>query len=305
MAGGQRQGRGAGAEGVIAELERGTFDDLGVSTLWLSPPYLNPEEAREGLDGQLYEGYHGYWVLDAREVDPRIGGEDALRIARLVEPACQEADRLRREELAARMAPPPRADVLVTGAAGFLGRALVAALRARGQRVRVLVRRSPPQAWTGDDGIDVVCGDLGDPGIVDLAVAGVATVFHVGAAMRGGAREFEAGTTWGTRNVVESCLRHGVSRLAYVSSLSVLDHAGRRADDVVQHLRPGDRFDHKDERRGSEMMNRIGVDEVVERARGALHSGHAAPAGAPRAGSSGDGPCSALSTGSSCGICWG
>lgn len=70
---------GGTLRGVIAELERGTFDDLGVSTLWLSPPYLNPEEAREGLDGQLYEGYHGYWVLDAREVDPRIGGEDALR----------------------------------------------------------------------------------------------------------------------------------------------------------------------------------------------------------------------------------
>jgi glycosidase len=69
---------GGTLRGVTAELERGTFDALGVSTLWLSPPYLNPDEARAGLDGQLYEGYHGYWVLDARAVDPRIGGEAAL-----------------------------------------------------------------------------------------------------------------------------------------------------------------------------------------------------------------------------------
>jgi glycosidase len=64
---------------VLAELEAGTFDALGVSTLWLSPIYTNPVEAREGTDGHLYEGYHGYWPLDSRGVDPRIGGEAALR----------------------------------------------------------------------------------------------------------------------------------------------------------------------------------------------------------------------------------
>ncbi|MFY0541829.1 alpha-amylase family glycosyl hydrolase [Nannocystis pusilla] len=30
-------------------------------------------------DGHLYEGYHGYWPLDSRGVDSRIGGEAALR----------------------------------------------------------------------------------------------------------------------------------------------------------------------------------------------------------------------------------
>jgi glycosidase len=65
--------------GVLAEVEAGTFDALGVSTLWLSPVYTNPVEAREGLDGHRYEGYHGYWPLDSRGVDPRIGGEAALR----------------------------------------------------------------------------------------------------------------------------------------------------------------------------------------------------------------------------------
>lgn len=65
--------------GVLDELRAGTFANLGTSALWLSPVYLNPTEAREGRDDdRLYEGYHGYWPLDTRAVDPRIGGEATL-----------------------------------------------------------------------------------------------------------------------------------------------------------------------------------------------------------------------------------
>ncbi len=72
----------------------------------------------------------------------------------------------------------------------------------------------------------VVRGDLGDPEAVERAVQGVELVYHVGAGMRGGTEAFESGTVWGTKNVVAACLRHGIKRLVYVSSLSVLDHAG-------------------------------------------------------------------------------
>ena len=163
---------------------------------------------------------------------PPFAGEDALRVARLLQPACVEPDRLRLEQLQSRYVPLPPVGCLVTGAGGFLGRKLVAALRARGQRVRVLVRK-PVDAFANDEGIDMVIGDLGDPGIVDHAVKGAATVFHVGAAMRGGPRDFEAGTVWGTRNVVDACLRHASGRLVYVSSMSVLDHAGRNPGQVL------------------------------------------------------------------------
>ena len=70
---------GGTLDGILAELRAGTFEALGVSALWLSPVYLNPVEARPGRDDDhLYEGYHGYWPLDTRAVDPRIGGEEAL-----------------------------------------------------------------------------------------------------------------------------------------------------------------------------------------------------------------------------------
>lgn len=70
---------GGSLGGVQAALEDGYFESLGVTALWISPVYQNPEEARLGTDGRLYEGYHGYWVEDSRKVDDRIGGEAALR----------------------------------------------------------------------------------------------------------------------------------------------------------------------------------------------------------------------------------
>ena len=70
---------GGTLDGVRAEIEKGTFDELGVSAIWVSPVYTNPTEIREGRDGRLYESYHGYWPLESRGVDPRIGGDAALR----------------------------------------------------------------------------------------------------------------------------------------------------------------------------------------------------------------------------------
>jgi glycosidase len=69
---------GGALSGVRAELERGTFEELGVTALWISPVYTNPDETRIGRDGKTYEAYHGYWPEDSRGVDARIGGEAAL-----------------------------------------------------------------------------------------------------------------------------------------------------------------------------------------------------------------------------------
>ncbi|ULU24028.1 NAD-dependent epimerase/dehydratase family protein [Dyella terrae] len=162
---------------------------------------------------------------------PPVSAEDGRRPIALMEAACRQADEERRQELEARIETLEPVDALVTGASGFLGRTLVNALRRKGQRVRVLVRRPDPRLA----GIaqQVVLGDLGDPRIVDHAVQGARVVYHVGAAMGGGPREFEAGTVWGTRNVVDACLRHGTESLVYVSSMSVLDHAGRNPAEAI------------------------------------------------------------------------
>lgn len=190
---------------------------------------------------------------------PPFAGADALRIAALLEPVCAAPDRQRLDLLESRLAPLPPADALVTGAGGFLGRALVRRLRESGQRVRVLVRR-PVAAYAGDAGIQMVVGDLGDPRIVAHAVAGAGVVHHVGAAMRGSARDFEAGTVWGTRNVIDACLAAGTARLVYVSSLSVMDHAGR---DPAQPMREDSAYEPHPQWRGAYTQTKLAAERMV------------------------------------------
>lgn len=190
---------------------------------------------------------------------PLVSAEDGRRPVALMEAACQQADEARRLELEQRVEPREPVDVLVTGAAGFLGRTLVTALRKRGQRVRVLVRRAD-SAVAKLTGIQVVVGDLGDPSIVDHAVEGARTVYHVGATMSGSPREFEAGTVWGTRNVVNACLKHGAHRLVYVSSLSVLDHAGH---DPAMPITEWSTLEPHPVRRGAYTQTKLTAEQLV------------------------------------------
>ena len=119
------------------------------------------------------------------------------------------------------------ATVLVTGAAGFLGGALVARLRAEGMRVRAFVR--PGRSVDADERVE---GDLRDRAAVERAVAGVEYVVHAGArvATTGPWEEFEATNVGATTALIEAATAAGVRRIVHVSSLSVY---AVPADDVV------------------------------------------------------------------------
>lgn len=116
--------------------------------------------------------------------------------------------------------------VLVTGGGGFLGKAIVRRLLDRGLRVRSLARGDYPELTAL--GAEVLRGDLGDAETVSQAVAGCDAVFHVGAkaGIWGSRAEFERANVDGTRNVIEACRRHGVARLVYTSSPSVVHSGG-------------------------------------------------------------------------------
>lgn len=171
--------------------------------------------------------------------------------------AAAQADHVARQ---AKLASGP-ARFLVTGASGNLGKAVVAALRARGDRVRALVRRVPEQAV---DGVSYALGNLGDPEAVARAVAGVEVVIHVGAATRGGWPEHRVGTVVGTENVVAACRAHGVQQLVYVSSMSVIDWAGTAARggtvDETAALEP------RPEERGPYTRAKLAAEQIVARA---------------------------------------
>ncbi len=114
---------------------------------------------------------------------------------------------------------------LVTGGSGFLGGAIVRALRARGDEVRSLSRREGPRLSTL--GVRSLHGDIFDADVVRRAVAGVDLFFHVAgkAGMWGKHEEYRRTNLVGTQNVLAACRAEGVGRLVYTSTPSVV-HAG-------------------------------------------------------------------------------
>jgi predicted dehydrogenase/nucleoside-diphosphate-sugar epimerase len=171
-----------------------------------------------------------YLALENGSAVP-VTPEEGLRLVNAMAPACEKANLQRDAVRQAQLTPPPPADVLVTGAGGFLGGVLLRRLVLEGVRVRAGVRRIPAEPLPG---VDYLAGDLGDPEYVDLLVDGVSKVFHVGAAMKGSPADFQRGTVVGTRNVIDACLKHNVQRVVYVSSLSVLEQAVHRAGKVTE-----------------------------------------------------------------------
>ena len=111
---------------------------------------------------------------------------------------------------------------LVTGGGGFLGRAIVEQLLARGDRVRSFARGAYPAL--ADLGVEVRRGDLRDAQAVGEACAGCDVVFHVAAkaGIWGRYAAYHEPNVRGTQNVLAACREHGVPRLVYTSSPSVV-----------------------------------------------------------------------------------
>jgi predicted dehydrogenase/nucleoside-diphosphate-sugar epimerase len=110
--------------------------------------------------------------------------------------------------------------VLVTGAAGFIGRDLVTHLLRQGYRVAALVRdlrayRPPPA-----DRLVVCAGDLRDPEALRRALAGNDAVVHL-AARKSDEPDSVDVNVEGARRLVGACRDRGVRRLINVSTQSV------------------------------------------------------------------------------------
>lgn len=122
--------------------------------------------------------------------------------------------------------------MLVTGATGKVGAAIVRALLASGVTVRALVR-TPARAGLPRD-VEPVMGDLRDGSGLDGAVEGCCTVYNAAGVpeqwVADSAVFFEV-NAGGTRLLAEAAARAGVQRFVHTSTIDVFDAA------------PGEMFD--------------------------------------------------------------
>lgn len=118
--------------------------------------------------------------------------------------------------------------VLITGGSGFVGRAVLDRLIARGRTVRALTRSDASAAALASAGADPVRGDLGDPASLERAMAGCEVVYHV-AGLNGFCLPDPGALTVanveGTRAAVRAAGAVGVRRVVYTSSAATLGEA--------------------------------------------------------------------------------
>jgi uncharacterized protein YbjT (DUF2867 family) len=111
--------------------------------------------------------------------------------------------------------------ILVTGATGFIGRALVRHLSQTGQQVRVLLRPSPqsPRIPKGVP-VEVAVVSLNDERGVRAALRGIDEVYHLASASSQGRRGNLVTTDIeGTRNLADAGRDAGIQRLIYLSHI--------------------------------------------------------------------------------------
>ena len=126
--------------------------------------------------------------------------------------------------------------VLVTGAGGFLGRAVVNDLLESGRHIHALVR-DVSQASTFSRTVDVFIGDVRDPRSTKEATRGCDTIIHLAGKAhaidddRVGEDEYKSVNVDGTRQLLEGAVAGGTRRFIFASSVKVFGETTRRCLD--------------------------------------------------------------------------
>lgn len=155
--------------------------------------------------------------------------------------------------------------LLVTGAAGFVGRHVVREALRRGHDVRATDRRTADARelnWETTPRLEIVRADLCRPDEVRRAVAGADAVIHLAAVKTGALDIQRAGTVDTTKNLLEAMTEAGVSRLVAVSTFSVYDFLRLRSDSTLDETAP---LEASPENRESYARAKLLQESLIER----------------------------------------
>jgi nucleoside-diphosphate-sugar epimerase len=117
---------------------------------------------------------------------------------------------------------------LITGATGFIGGHLARRLASEAQPLRCLVRASSDTSALDGLGVELVRGELTNPGSLLEAVEGCRYVVHCGALVSDWAtvEEIARVNVEGTRTLLEAARASGVQRFLHISTTDVYGHPG-------------------------------------------------------------------------------
>ena len=114
---------------------------------------------------------------------------------------------------------------LITGAAGFVGSAVLRELLKKGHKVKALVRQSSVLDNLKNLDVDIVYGDLKDRDSLKKCLKDCKYLFHVAADYRlwiPKPEEIYQNNVTGTENLMEEALNSQIEKVVYTSSVAVL-----------------------------------------------------------------------------------
>jgi dihydroflavonol-4-reductase len=132
---------------------------------------------------------------------------------------------------------------LVTGATGFTGSYLVRSLVADGAQVRVIARSAAKARQLLPGNVEVVEGDIADPSVVERAVQGVGTLYHLAAVYREAKHpdfRYREVNVDASRNLLDAAVDASVRRYVHCSTVGVHGHIASPPADEHAAYDPGD-----------------------------------------------------------------
>lgn len=115
----------------------------------------------------------------------------------------------------------------MTGGSGFVGAHVVRVLLAKGVQVKALARRTSSRKNLEGLPVEIVEGDLADPGSFTKDLSRCDGLFHVAADYRFAVpdpNELYRNNVEGTRHILEAALRSKVQTVVYTSSVAAVGH---------------------------------------------------------------------------------